>query len=55
MAWIAYKKAYDIVPHSWILESLRLVGVAIYLISTLMENHGTLEDNAHSRRKDTVM
>ena len=28
MAWINYKKAYDMVPHSWILETLRLTGVA---------------------------
>ena len=28
MAWIDYKKAYDIVPHSWILETLKLTGVA---------------------------
>ena len=34
--WIDYKKAYDMVPHSWILESLRLVGVATNIV-TLME------------------
>ena len=28
MAWIDYKKAYDLVPHSWILESLELANVA---------------------------
>ena len=28
MAWIDYKKAYDMVPHSWILESLELVQVS---------------------------
>ena len=28
IAWIDYKKAYDSVPHSWILESLDLVGAA---------------------------
>ena len=28
MAWIDYKKAYDMVPHSWILETLQLTGVA---------------------------
>ena len=27
-AWIDYKKAYDIVPHSWILETLQLTWVA---------------------------
>ena len=28
MAWIDYKKAYDMVPHSWIKECLDLFGVA---------------------------
>ena len=28
MAWIDYKKAYDMVPHSWIMECLDLVGAA---------------------------
>ena len=28
MAWIDYKKAYDMVPHSWLLECLDMVGVA---------------------------
>ena len=28
MCWIDYKKAYDMVPHSWILKMLDTVGVA---------------------------
>ena len=28
MAWIYYKKDYDMVPHSWIIEYLNLLGVA---------------------------
>ena len=28
MAWIDYKKAYDMVPHWWIKEYLHLFGVA---------------------------
>ena len=28
MAWIDYKKAYDMVPHSWIIECLDLFGLA---------------------------
>ena len=28
MAWIDYKKAFDMVPHSWILECLELCGIA---------------------------
>ena len=27
MAWIDYKKAYDMVPHSWILECLKALGI----------------------------
>ena len=28
MTWIYYKKAYDSVPHSWIVRCMGLVGVA---------------------------
>ena len=37
MAWIDYKKAYDMVPHSWIKECLDLFGVAEN-IKTLLVN-----------------
>ena len=35
MAWIDYKKAYDMVPHSWIIECLDLFGVAQNIKSLL--------------------
>ena len=28
MAWVDYRKAYDLVPHSWILECLELAGIS---------------------------
>ena len=28
MAWIDYRKAYDFLPHSWILECLDMVDIA---------------------------
>ncbi|XP_063600296.1 uncharacterized protein LOC134776474 [Penaeus indicus] len=40
MAWIDYKKAFDMVPHSWLVESMELFGVASnmkHLISRSME------------------
>ena len=37
MAWIDYKKAYDMVPHSWIKECLDLFGV-VENIKTLLVN-----------------
>ena len=33
MCFIDYKKAYDKVPHSWILESMRMCGIAPNIIS----------------------
>ena len=41
MAWIDYKKAYDSVPHSWILKCLEIVRGAknmITVISNSMAN-----------------
>ena len=37
MAWIDYKKAYDMVPHSWIIECLDLFGVAEKIKRNSME------------------
>ena len=38
MAWIDYQKAYDTVPHSWIIESLDLFGVAENINSLLVNS-----------------
>ena len=38
MAWIDYKKAYDMVPHSWIIEYLDLFGVADNINSLLVNS-----------------
>ena len=27
MAWMDYQKAFDMVPHSWIIKSLELIGI----------------------------
>ena len=35
MAWIDYKKAYDMVPHSWILKCLEMVGAGKKMISII--------------------
>ena len=44
MAWIDYKKAYDMILHSWILESLELVQVSeniVQFIRKSMKNWNT--------------
>jgi hypothetical protein len=33
MAWIDYQKAFDRVPHSWIIKSLQLIGINNKVIS----------------------
>ena len=38
MAWIDYKKAYDIIPYSWIIECLHLFGVAENIKSLLVNS-----------------
>ena len=33
MAWIDYQKAFDRVPHSWIIKSLEIIGINTKVIS----------------------
>ena len=37
MAWIGFRKAYDMVPHSWMIESLKLVVAAKDTVNLLKE------------------
>ena len=30
MAWIDYRKAYDLVPHSWVNECMKMFGIAVW-------------------------
>ena len=48
MAWINNKKAYDIVPHSWIINSLKMYKISHELYR---QNHENLESGIDSRRK----
>ena len=38
MAWIDYKKAYDLVPHSWIIECLDMFGIADNIKQLLIDS-----------------
>jgi hypothetical protein len=44
MAWIDYQKAFDRVPHSWIIKSLELIGINKKVIAFYQEGHDLLED-----------
>ena len=38
VAWIDYKKAYDMVPHSWIVECVGMVGISEQIKHFLSES-----------------
>ena len=42
MAWIDFRKAYDMVPHAWIIKALKLIGAApnviVLLKSTMIDS-----------------
>ena len=42
MAWIDYRKAYDLVPHSWVNESMEMFGIAENL-RTFLQEYATVE------------
>ena len=49
MAWIDYRKAYDMIPYSWILECMRLTGVSentMQLVENSMQNWKTMLTSA---------
>lgn len=44
MASIDFKKAYDMIPHSWIDGSLQIFGVADNITKVLMHNMKGMEN-----------
>ena len=50
MAWIDYKKAYNMVSHSWIIECLDLFGVADNIKSLLVNSMEKVGGNAMFRK-----
>ena len=51
MAWVDFKKAYDMVPHSWIVESMRMLGVASNIIELIGKSMSNWRTNLFSDGK----
>ena len=51
MAWIGYKKAYDMVPQSWIINCLEMYKISHETIHFIEKNHEKLEGWINSRTK----
>ncbi|XP_044749653.1 uncharacterized protein LOC123310249 [Coccinella septempunctata] len=47
MAWIDYKKAFDSIPHSWLLKTLELYGVSEAVVNLLKHLMGTWRTKLH--------
>ena len=52
MAWIDYRKAYDSVPHSWILESLKLYKVDNNILKFIKTSMNHWSTKLHSNNKE---
>ena len=52
MAWIDYRKAYGMVPHSWILETLQLMGIAPNIQRLVRESMGNWKTTLTSTDAD---
>ena len=54
MTWVDYKKASDMVPHSWIVESLKMAGKGSGKYNNVSaEIYGKLEDRTDIMWRDT--
>ena len=51
MAWIDYKKAYDMVPHSWIIKTMKMLGIADNLIDLISRSMSKWRTNLYSDNK----
>ena len=51
VAWIDYRKAYDMVPHSWVVKTLEMVGVAGNLINVVKKSMRSWKTNLFSDGK----
>ena len=51
MAWIDYKKAYDMVPHSWITTTMGMVGLADNIIGLIKQSMNRWKTNLYANGK----
>ena len=51
MAWVDYKKAYDMVPHSWIIATRGMVGLADNIIGLIKQSMNKWKTNLYADGK----
>ena len=50
MAWVVYKKAYVMIPHSWIIKCLQMFVAAEYYGKVSGKEYGSVENGTYDRR-----
>lgn len=55
LGWIDYQKAFDSVPHSWLIEALELIGTAKEVISFCKESIKTWRTTIHLKLPDSEL
>ena len=51
MTWVDYKKAYDMVPHSWIITTMGMVGLADNIIALIKQSMNKWKTNLYADEK----
>ena len=51
MAWVDYKKAYNMVPHSWIITTMGMVGLADNIIGLIKQSMNKWKTNLYADGK----
>ena len=54
-AWIDYKKAFDSVPHSWILKTLEMYKVCPTIISFIAQSMSTWQTTMHLNHSQGIL
>ena len=51
MAWVDYKKAYNMVPHPWIIAAIGIVSLADSIIGLIKQSMNKWKTNLYADRK----
>ena len=51
MTWVGYRRAYDIIPHSWIITTMGMVGLADNIIGLIKQSMNKWKTNLYADGK----
>ena len=51
MAWVDFRKAYDMVPHSWVIKCLKMFGIADNVIDIIASSMSMWKTNLYANQQ----